>query len=136
MESTHLARVTKADSSAFAEHFRGVTKECITSFLNLSGETILVAPVDLSLARERNNKNCYRNICSFVRKGPSFQVSAFFQVMGEKIKSLFKSSKSWIWISTSGLGVPWLHLRIAPKPKYYQYEPFKKVPMKLSVDSM
>jgi hypothetical protein len=28
------------------------------------------------------------------------------------------------WISTSGLGVPWVHVRLDSYPKYYQYRPY------------
>lgn len=31
-----------------------------------------------------------------------------------------------IWLSTSGLGVYWLHMRLDRRPKYYTYEPFKE----------
>jgi hypothetical protein len=30
-----------------------------------------------------------------------------------------------IYISTSGMGVSWLHVRIDSRPKYYNYEPYK-----------
>lgn len=29
-----------------------------------------------------------------------------------------------VWLSTSGLGVYWLHFRIDARPKYYQYSEF------------
>jgi hypothetical protein len=28
------------------------------------------------------------------------------------------------WLSTAGLGVPWLHLRLDSYPKYYRYRPY------------
>ena len=30
-----------------------------------------------------------------------------------------------LWLSTSGLGVAWLHLRLDHEPKYYQYAPYR-----------
>jgi|TARA_B110000114_G_scaffold61516_1_gene65428 hypothetical protein len=32
-----------------------------------------------------------------------------------------------VWVSTNGGGVSWLHIRLDAKPKYYQYEPYKKM---------
>jgi hypothetical protein len=34
-------------------------------------------------------------------------------------------SASPVWLSTSGLGVYWLHVRLDTHPKYYQYQPYK-----------
>ena len=33
-----------------------------------------------------------------------------------------------VWLSTSGMGVPWLHMRLDQVPKYYTYEPFAQHP--------
>ena len=30
-----------------------------------------------------------------------------------------------LWVSTSGLGVYWLHVRLDSYPKYYQHAPYK-----------
>jgi hypothetical protein len=29
-----------------------------------------------------------------------------------------------MWLSTSGLGVAWLHIRLDSTPKYYQHQPY------------
>lgn len=31
------------------------------------------------------------------------------------------------WVSTSGLAVPWLHLRLDPRPKYITWAPYRRV---------
>lgn len=33
-----------------------------------------------------------------------------------------------VWLNTAGGGVPWLHLRIDSRPKYYTFEPYRKCP--------
>jgi hypothetical protein len=33
-----------------------------------------------------------------------------------------------VWLSTSGLGVPWLHVRVDSDPKYYQHRPYRARP--------
>ncbi|MDF9799652.1 hypothetical protein OKW21_004915 [Catalinimonas alkaloidigena] len=30
-------------------------------------------------------------------------------------------------MSTSGLGVYWLHIRLDSRPKYYQFDPYRKL---------
>ncbi|EKX46959.1 hypothetical protein GUITHDRAFT_107309 [Guillardia theta CCMP2712] len=35
---------------------------------------------------------------------------------------------SSVWVNTEGSGVPWLHLRIDTRPKYYHYAPFRSSP--------
>lgn len=41
------------------------------------------------------------------------------------IKEQINCNKN-IWISTSGLGIPWLHLRISEIPKYYRFQKYCK----------
>jgi hypothetical protein len=31
-----------------------------------------------------------------------------------------------LWLSTSGLGVAWLHVRLDSRPKYYSYAPYRR----------
>jgi len=31
------------------------------------------------------------------------------------------------WVSTSGLGVAWLHVRVDSKPKYYSHEAYREI---------
>jgi hypothetical protein len=33
-----------------------------------------------------------------------------------------------LWVSTSGLGVSWLHLRFDRRPKYYTHAPYRLSP--------
>ena len=36
-----------------------------------------------------------------------------------------------LWLSTAGLGVYWLHLRLDTRPKYYSFQPYRKPPAAL-----
>lgn len=56
------------------------------------------------------------------------QVVDLFKLLGEKVISTIQKSEDHhkkYWISTSGLGVSWLHIRIDTYPKYYNYEEYK-----------
>jgi hypothetical protein len=30
-----------------------------------------------------------------------------------------------VWVSTAGMGVSWLHVRLDNRPKYYGYKPYR-----------
>ena len=52
---------------------------------------------------------------------------AFWRLTIETLaKTLEEHTKQTYWFSTDGTGVKWLHMRIDPKPKYYDYEHFAK----------
>ncbi|MFY0533025.1 DUF6940 family protein [Nannocystis pusilla] len=36
-------------------------------------------------------------------------------------------SSAWVWLSTSGSAVPWLHVRLDARPKYYVFGPYRAV---------
>ena len=98
----------------FAEHFK--TKDWAVAFRNLSGDAELIAPtprVDLPV---------YAHLAAFVLGAPEEQVIGFWRLAAEK--ALDKLSDKSFFLSTAGLGVPWLHLRLDNRPKYYRYEPY------------
>lgn len=82
-----------------------------TSFPNLSGDTILVVPMP------RTGKS-YATLKDFVDNAPMKQQQELWKLVAKEAKKQVKKSGK-VWISTHGLGVPYLHVRIASKPKYY-----------------
>lgn len=60
-----------------------------------------------------------------MRYAPFEQVEIFWKKVGEEIHNSIEGVEKWV--STSGLGVHWLHLRIDIKPKYYSYQPYKNL---------
>ena len=71
----------------------------------------------ISPCNKYSNSN-YTSLSTFSRTAPLKQQISFWRKVGNSIK---KDD----WISTSGLGVSWLHLRIAKYPKYY-HDDFKQ----------
>ncbi|MEM7130346.1 MAG: hypothetical protein AAF702_28740 [Chloroflexota bacterium] len=116
-ESTHLASVT-ADVRAFNGYFRGANpQETIVAFENLGGDAMLVAPCPIG-------PQCiYPHLAKFVRKSEPEQTHAFFHRLGEEVTK--RLSERPLWVSTSGLGVYWLHARLDSTPKYYTYAPYR-----------
>ena len=67
------------------------------------------------------------HLASFVRHAPDDLLHLLFKTLGvsliAKFDSLDKDHKK-LWLSTSGLGVPWVHIRLDTSPKYYTWEPY------------
>lgn len=114
VNSNSLAHI-KADSSAFDKYLS--KQQYVASFANLGGDSMLIAPTSMAATG-------YGHIAQFVRSAPAEQVAAFWKQVGEELNKSIGSSPKWL--STSGLAVYWLHVRIDPSPKYYNYLPYKK----------
>jgi hypothetical protein len=113
IRSDALARML-ADGSDFAEHLDGA--EPVAVFPNLASDALLIAP------RKMSDTECYTHIASFVRKAPREQQHALFRTLAVEMEKRLASSRERFWVSTSGLGVPWIHVRLDKRPKYYQYD--------------
>jgi len=111
-----LARM-RADESDFAEHLNEGA-ESVAAFPNLGGDALLIAP------RRMSEADCYGHLAAFARAAPLEQQHALFRLLALKTEERLKADRSRFWISTSGLGVPWVHVRLDSYPKYYQYRPY------------
>jgi hypothetical protein len=105
----------KADQSSFQKYFS--TDKYVVSFPNLRGDAQLVVPASLG------EENTYLHLANFVRQAPEKQVDAFWQLVGKTFEQ--KIGEQPKWLSTAGLGVSWLHVRIDSTPKYYRYHHYK-----------
>ena len=66
----------------------------------------------------------FAHLASFVRDGgASAQADRFLRATGEAV--LERLGTRPLWVSTSGAGVYWLHLRLDSDPKYYTYSPYR-----------
>ena len=115
IRSGALARM-QADDSDFAEHLHGT--QLIAVFENLGGDALLVAPRKIASA------NCYGHIAAFLRCAPRAQQHALLQTLSLEIGKRLAASRERFWVSTSGLGVPWVHVRLDRTPKYYQLQQY------------
>lgn len=109
-----------ADPLSFSKYFNtNALNHSVISFQNLGKDAVLVVPVPLG-----HELNKYTHLANFMRGGDVDQVYFFWKVLGESLESLLQKGKK-VWLSTSGLGVSWLHARLDSVPKYYNYEPYK-----------
>ena len=115
IRSDALTRV-RADASDFADQLSAAT-EGIAVFENLGGDAVLIAPSLVS------GLDCYGHLAAFLREGPREQQHELFRRLAVEAEKMLQAHRRF-WISTSGLGVPWVHVRLDSYPKYYQYRPY------------
>ena len=115
IDSPALANV-EAVTHFFEKYFKDTTEEVIT-FPNLGKDALLVVPSPVA------TPSAYPHLAAFMRNAPQQQIHTFWQQVGEVME---KSSQP-VWLSTSGLGVYWVHIRLDSRPKYYQYRPYKMI---------
>lgn len=116
VESTEVSNI-QADPNPFDYHFYLCGNTEVRAFQNLGGDATLIAPCP----NERN----YGHLLQFLREGPEEQISELWRMVGYEL-NIRLSSNSPVWLSTSGLGVSWLHVRICDSPKYYSFSEYKK----------
>ena len=107
----------QGDVNSFRDKITG--HQSVFCFKNLGGDATLVVPCPEETKQ-------YPHLAAFSRTASPQQADLFWKVVAESIESLI--DKQPVWISTAGLGVPWLHLRIDSKPKYYRYSAFRLWP--------
>ncbi len=126
-----LLETMEADSHAFDEH-EPTDGALVSTFNNLGGDALLISPVKL---RQDDSDAEYTHIKVFMSRDgemEKLQARQMWKALGEELKRLLDDSSTGqdqpLWVSTSGLGIGWLHLRIDSKPKYYTFHPFKIFP--------
>lgn len=105
------------DLQSFGKYFRD-DKE-VVSFMNLGGDAELIAPCPTQ------DYPGYAHIGEFLRNAPEKQIEKFWKLTAQRMINATGGKPKWL--STSGLGVFWLHVRIDSRPKYYQTDEYKRV---------
>jgi hypothetical protein len=104
----------RADPAPFQGKFR--TSELAVTFTNLRADAILVAPTPVE------GVDC-AHLASFLRTARDEQIGALWRAVALAVRSVLGPGPRWL--STAGLGVSWLHVRIDNAPKYYRYRPYR-----------
>lgn len=100
----------------FLPYFQKQYKKGVATFDNLSKDTRLIVPENLV------NSKAYLSIGDFMRS-KSIPIKQKHELIRRMASELLKLSKTHnkLWLSTHGLGVHWLHVRInIGNPKYYK----------------
>jgi hypothetical protein len=108
----------RADPRAFADQFSSTPSTSgIVEFPNLGKDAILVVPCP------NGPPSAYGHLAAFVREAPEPQQHALWERVGAAMERRVDSNP--VWLSTAGAGVPWLHVRLDDRPKYYGYGPYR-----------
>jgi hypothetical protein len=118
LESSALAGL-RAEPEPFESQFAAHPTADVLTFPNLSGDAQLVVP------RPIGPVEAYAHLAVFVRNAPRAQVQSVWKAAAQLLRENLSSTPRWL--STAGLGVSWLHIRLDTYPKYYQFSPYKAV---------
>ncbi|CAD7698889.1 unnamed protein product [Ostreobium quekettii] len=112
---------TQANPSPFRDNLVTHGQGSVAVFQNLGRDALLVCPCPIS-----GENSHYGHLASFVRGAPEQQQVEFWSTLAVAIESrLEEVEEAPVWVSTAGLGVPWLHARLDSRPKYYKHGRFK-----------
>ena len=116
LDSAALAD-TSADPGPFNSQFARKPQADVITFPNLGGDALLIVPAPIAAI------DVYAHLATFLRRAPRSQVQSLWKTTARLVcESL---SESPMWLSTAGLGVYWLHLRLDTYPKYYRHQPYE-----------
>ena len=123
LNASRQFRSMRASAKAFARHLAMAAREGdrVARFDNLDHSARLLAPVESDV-----EANICLNIGRFMAKAPAENRRALWVAIAHEVVLWWrKFPHKRVWVSTSGLGVPWLHVRLDVRPKYYQYQGYK-----------
>jgi hypothetical protein len=117
-EAPALAKAVP-DLDAFRRHFdRDGDHDGVVVFENLGRDATLVVPRPLA------STDTYVHLGAFLRRAPEAQTHALFRCVAQEVVS--RVSDRPMWLSTAGMGVYWLHVRLDSRPKYYRHTPYTR----------
>jgi len=105
------------DSHAFAEYFAAQPDDDVLTFPNLGSDAELVVPAP------RAPPSVYRHLLAFARGAPHSQRMALWCAVGAAVETRLGDQP--LWLSTAGLGIFWLHVRLDSRPKYYTHGAYR-----------
>jgi hypothetical protein len=110
----------RPEPGPFHEHFTDERSgSSVVTFESLGRDALLVAPCP------RGDPSVYTHLAAFVRLAPAEQVHMLWRVLADAVDARLGISP--LWLSTAGLGVHWLHVRLDSRPKYYRHRRYAAV---------
>lgn len=104
----------RADPAPFRSKLE--TPDAVVTFENLGGDAVLVAPTPAEAV------DC-AHLAAFLRTARDDQKVALWRAVALAMRAAVGEAPRWL--STAGLGVSWLHVRIDSAPKYYRHRPYR-----------
>lgn len=112
VDSPPLARA-HPEPQTFASHYG---EGSAVRFANLRGDSELIAPVP-------RGDRPYTHLLAWARSADPDEAQALWALVAAAVRE--RLSDRALWLSTSGLGVHWLHVRLDPAPKYYVHQAYR-----------
>jgi Family of unknown function (DUF6940) len=110
--------LTTPDPHAFESYFASDgARDHIVTFANLGKDATLVVPLPMQ------PDSSYAHLAAFMRTAPQEQTHALWRTVGDAMQR--RISQKPVWLSTAGMGVSWLHVRLDDRPKYYGHAPYR-----------
>ena len=106
------------DAQSFAEHFRAEVSTA--TFDSLGRDARLVAPCPGAPGAD------FSHLRGFLATASDEQASELWRAVGVALEARLGAAPTWL--STAGLGVAWLHVRLDSRPKYYRHAPYARQP--------
>ena len=108
-----------ADAQPFGDYLSAdPTAADTATFANLGGDAWLVAP------NPHGDPSAYVHLARFLREAPARQRVSIWSSLAAAIEP--RLGRQPLWLSTAGLGVAWLHIRLDSRPKYFRYAPYAR----------
>lgn len=107
------------DYRDFQAHFDD-NSDAVLVFDNLGGDATMIVP------RPRDDAPGYAHIAAFIQHAPLSQQLRLWRVVGETMHA--RLGPAPLWLNTAGGGVPWLHVRLDSRPKYYVFDDYRRRP--------
>ncbi len=64
------------------------------------------------------------HLAAFVRSAAADVIDELWSAVALAVAHRRAAKPDPVWVSTAGLGVYWLHVRLDDRPKYYRYRAF------------
>lgn len=108
----------QAEPAPFQSLFDKECDEDVIVFPNLGGDAMLIVPCPVAATEG------YPHLAAFLRSAPTDQVRSLWR---NTAKTVYKNiTPAPRWLSTAGLGVAWMHVRLDTRPKYYRHVPYTR----------
>ena len=100
------------------------------TFYNLGRDAMLIVPCPVNERDFATPPDYMAHLTKFMRGSSADQMKQFWTTVGRAMFQTLQESplpNKRFWLSTSGLGVSWLHMRVDTVPKYYNWNAYKNV---------
>jgi len=120
VDAPALARRTRVDAETYRRQFDS-TAGLVCSFSNLGRDARLVVPVPTG------SDEGFGHLASWIRTAPARQIDDLWLSVAAELAAWRAADRGTVWLSTSGGGVAWVHVRLDSRPKYYAHRPYRSI---------